>query len=78
LLRFGIDAGNPIEQHGYVFLFAQNSTYRPRDIGRRKAGGGDLVQQRLEEMVIVLVDQRDIDIGFSKATNGKQPADAGR
>ena len=42
-----------------------------------KARGRHLIEQRLEQMIIVAVDQRDIDGGAGKRLGGRKPAEAG-
>ena len=49
------------EQHRDVLLVAQHPPDRRGDVARRQRRRRDLVQQRLEEMVVVAVDQRDAD-----------------
>ena len=58
-----IDALNLSQQHAEVLLFRLKLTDRRRYLGGRQNGGGDLVQERLKDMVITPVDQRDLDIG---------------
>jgi hypothetical protein len=40
---------------------AQHGSDRGGDVARGECRGRDLVQQRLEQVVVVLVDQRDVD-----------------
>ena len=51
-----IDAPDLGQQHAEVLLFRLKLTDRRRYLGWRQNGGGDLVQQRLEDMVITPVD----------------------
>jgi hypothetical protein len=53
------DAGDIAEQHGEVGLLPQDGADRLRDVGRGETGGGDLVEQWLEEVMILPVDDRD-------------------
>src|SRR3984893_14030404 len=59
----GVDALNLGQQHAEVFLFRLKLPDRRRNLGWRQDSGGDLVQERLEDMVITAVDQRYFDIG---------------
>ena len=64
-----------------VALTTENGTDRGRDIGRRERCRRDLIEERLEEMVIVLVDEGDPDrrgelarFGLSyRASRGVEP-----
>ena len=58
-----IDALNLSQQYAEVLLFRLELPDRRRYLGRRQNSGGDLVQERLKDMVITPVDQRDLDIG---------------
>jgi hypothetical protein len=46
---------------GGVLLMPQDDPDRLGDIGRRQYGGRDLIQERLEQVIIVAVDHGDID-----------------
>ena len=58
----GIDGRHLAEQHARVPLAAQDAADRRRDLRRRQAGRRDLVQQRLERVVVLAVDEREIDV----------------
>ena len=51
-----IDALNLRQQHAEVLLFRLELTDRRRYLGWRQNSGGDLVQERLKDMVITPVD----------------------
>jgi hypothetical protein len=57
----GVDAGHLTQHHVDVLLAAQNAADRRGDFGRRKSGGCDLIEQRLEQVIVVLVDHRDVE-----------------
>jgi len=61
--RSRIDTLDLGQQHAEVLLFRLELPDRRRYLGRRQHGGGDLVQERLKDMVITPVDQRYFDIG---------------
>ena len=42
----------------------------------REDPGGDLVEQRLEEVVVGAVDERDVDVGPTQELCGEEPAEA--
>src|SRR6266478_9886211 len=58
-----VDALNLGQQHAEVFLFRLKLSDRRRNLGWRQNSGGDLVQERLKDMVITPVDKRYFDIG---------------
>ena len=47
--------------HGDVALIAQDVAQRRGDRRRGEAGGGHLVEQRLEQVMVAAIDQRDLD-----------------
>jgi hypothetical protein len=49
------------EEYCGVLLMLRDDPDRLGDIGRRQYGGRDLVQERLEQVIIVAVDHGDID-----------------
>jgi hypothetical protein len=55
------DTDHLVEEHCGVLLMPQDDPDRLGDIGRRQCGGRDLVQKRLEQVIIVAVDHGDID-----------------
>ena len=55
-LTFAIDAFDTGHQHGEVVLSRQHVAYRPCNVRGRQDRGRDLIQQRLETVIIVLVD----------------------
>ncbi len=50
------------EEYLRVLLFAENASNGSRDFSRRKRPSGHLIEQRLEEMIIAAINQRDIDL----------------
>ncbi len=57
--RGGIDARDLAHEHGDIALLAQDVAQRRGDRRRRQARGRDLVQQRLEQVMVAAIDQRD-------------------
>jgi hypothetical protein len=55
------DTDHLVEEHCSVLSMPQDDPDRLGDIGRRQYGGRDLVQERLEHVIIVTVDHGDID-----------------
>lgn len=77
LPRLGIDRAHLSEEHGGVALPSQDAAHRPGDVGGRQAGSRHLVKQRLEQVVVVAVDDRDIDRTVGQSLRGEQAAEAG-
>ena len=73
----GVDAAHGGEQGGHLGPAAQQIADRPGDFGSCQGGGRDLVQQRLEQMMVAPVDQRDLDRGAAEPMRRFQPAEAG-
>ena len=57
--RSGVHRGDGAAQHAHSSIIAERSADRRRDIGRRKGSRCDLIQQRLEQMKVLPVYQRD-------------------
>ncbi len=60
-LARGVDRRDLAHQHARIRLPAHQVAHRPGDLGRRQAGRRHLVQERLEEVVVLAIDQRDVD-----------------
>ena len=60
-----------------VLAVVEHRSDRPRDLRRRQRRGRDLVQKRLEEVMIALVDQGDVDRRPLQALHRPQAAEAG-
>ena len=56
-----VDPGGVGQEDGRVALPAQDVAQGRGDVRRGEAGGGDLVQERLEDVMVVAVDERDLD-----------------
>ena len=63
------------EKDRHVSLPAHHPANRHGDVAHRQRGGGDLVQERLEEMVIRSVQKDDIDGLAPERTDGVQAAE---
>ena len=57
-----IDGRDFTHQHARVVLAPHQTAHRPGDVGRREAGARNLVQERLEKVVVLPVDQRDVGV----------------
>ena len=59
-----------------LHLAPQRVANRRADGGRTQARGRDLVQQRLEQVVVGAVDKRDLDVGLRQRAHRFEPAEA--
>src|SRR5947208_3065841 len=57
-----IDTGNGAENHVRVCLAREDAADWRRDVGRRQGGRGDLVEQRLEQVIVAAINDRDIGV----------------
>ena len=71
---FEIEPGHIGQDHVDVLALAQNVPQHRGDGAGREDAGGHLVQQRLEEVVVAPVDERDVDVGRSEQTGRGQAA----
>ena len=65
-----VDGVRLAKQHANVRRPPDNPPDRRRDVAGRQRGGGHLIEQRLEEMVVMPIQQRDAE--------GPPPQDFGR
>ena len=56
-----IDTRHLRQDHARVLLPTKNAANRRSDIGRRQARGRDLIEQRLEQMIVVPIDDDDVE-----------------
>ena len=59
-----------------VLVAAHHVTQHRRDLTRREDARGHLVEERLEQVVVPPVDQRDVDVGARQQAGGRQAAEA--
>ena len=72
----GIDGLYVTHDHADVFLFAQHGPDRRSDIARIERRGRDLIQQRLEEVVVAAVDERDPRLRSCERFRGVKASEA--
>ena len=75
--RRGVHAGHRGEQGRDLRTAAQQIADRPGDLRGRQRRGGDLIEQRLEQMMVAPVDQRDRDRRAVKPVHRLQAAETG-
>lgn len=71
-IRIGVDADHRRHPHFDIALRAQDVPQWRRDVRRRQAGGRDLIQQWLEQMMVAAIHQGDPHHGRSKSAHGPQ------
>jgi hypothetical protein len=74
--RGRLDALDIGQQHARVGLLAQRGADRHGDVTGRQRRGGDLVQQRLKQVMVPAVDQRHRDGRARQPARGRQAAEA--
>ena len=74
--RGDIDARRIREQHSHVPDAAQDPADRRGDVAGRERRGRDLIQQRLEDVMVTAIDQRDANVRVAKSASSGQPAKA--
>ncbi len=63
-LRRQVDVHDFAEHDVGVLLFVHNASQRRRDQTLGQDAGGNLIEQRLEQMMVRPVDQRHVDVGL--------------
>ncbi len=71
-----IDAGHLGQHDARVGLGAQDGAHRLGDVRRGERGGGDLVKQWLEQVVVVAVDDQHLGRRAAQRLGSKEPAEA--
>ena len=72
-----VDTDHLVQQDGDVLLVPKNGANGLGDIGRRQRCRRDLVQKRLEQVVVVTIDDRDVGWRPRQCTRSFEPAKAG-
>ena len=70
-----IDVRHFAEEHADIGLIGQHRPDRCRDVGRIQTRRRHLVEQRLEEVVVAAVDQRDPNRRIGEPSRRRQPAE---
>ncbi len=60
--RCTIDGQHIIQKYSDVCVPTKNRSQWPRDVARRESGSGDLVEQRLKQMMIGSVDEHRVEL----------------
>ena len=76
LAPLGVDADGLAQDDRRVALLAQDGAQRLGDVAGRQRAGRDLVEQRLEEVEVAPVDERQPDLGVdAEAARRVQPGE---
>ena len=70
-----IDADDLAEDDGRVPLVPQDVANRRRDVAFGEDSRRELVEQRLEQVVVRPVDHRDVDVGAPQPLRGEEPTE---
>ena len=73
--RLEVEPGHLAEDHARVALPAHDLAQRHRDLDRRERARRDLVGERLEEIEVLPVDERHLDVGAAEPSHREQPAE---
>ena len=71
-----VDVGDVAEQHGGVLLVLEDLAGRRGDLTRGQDAGGDLVEQRLEQVGRRPRDEGHLDVGLLQRLGGEQATEA--
>jgi hypothetical protein len=65
-----VDLSGLVEDYPHVSLASQNPSDRPGDVARIQSGGRDLVEERLKQVMILAVDQRNSNRRAAETSGG--------
>ena len=71
-LRRDIDAHRLAKQHARVPGTPQDPSDRRGDVTGRQRRGRNLIQQRLKDVMVAAIQQRDLGVGLSKRLRGRE------
>jgi hypothetical protein len=67
LTRVEVEVGDLSQQDAGVAVALEDGAERIGDLARRKRPGRDLVGERLEEMEVAAIDERDLETGARRS-----------
>ena len=76
LARLQVDRGHAVLMEPSVVLLVEEVADRMADGGLLEEPCGHLVQERLEGVVVVLVDEHDVDVALVQFLSGADPGEA--
>ena len=71
-----VDARDLAEHDAHVLLLGEDAPDGVGDLARSEAGNRDLVQERLEQVVVEPIDEEDVDVDAVERLRGLEPAEA--
>ena len=71
-----IKTGDLGQLYLYVLVSSDHMPQRRGDLARRDHAGRDLVQERLKQVVVAPINQRDVDLLAGQGTRGGQASEA--
>ena len=72
-----VDARHRSPQHANGVAVAKQSADRKGDVAGREAGRRDLIEERLEQVIVVAIDQCDVDRLILQVARASQAAEPG-
>ncbi len=75
LAGLGIDAHHLTQHRIDIGIGRQHLADRSSDVSRRQGGGGHLIEQGHEQVVVAPVDEGDPDLGLAQGLGGGEPAE---
>ena len=75
--RGRVESRDPVHHDSHVAAASKQQADRHGDVGRRHGGGGDLVEQRLEQMMVLLIDEGDLHGRILQSARGRKPPETG-
>ena len=75
-MRVEIDSRHFSHLESEILLMPEDRPDRIGDLGRDQAGDGNLVEQRLEKVIVLPVNQCNTDRGFRQLLSGFQASKA--
>jgi hypothetical protein len=74
--RCKVEAGQLAQDNADALVALEDAAQRGRDLTGREGAGGDVVQERLEQMEVAAIDQGDVDRRATQLADGLKPTEA--
>src|SRR5262249_46174405 len=71
-----VEPGHLAEDHRGVALSSEDAANRGGDLPRAQDRRRHLIQQRLEQMMVLTIDQDDVDLGLPEGLRGGEATEA--
>jgi hypothetical protein len=76
LARIEVEAGGLRHEHAHVAVLAEHRAQRVGHLRRRERARGHLIGERLKEVEVAPVDERDLDLRAAKLHGSMEAAEA--